>query len=105
MEPSPVASRGRCPICRTALAAVSSEPIAEERCPRCEAALWALTFPSGAIFFVRRPGHSAAEFIFVLAGARLGASEADVSSFLRRADLLDMVEFMMELEAGLELPR
>jgi hypothetical protein len=100
----PVGSRHHCPVCRTALAAMPYEPIAEERCPRCEAALWALGFPSGAIFFVRRPGHSAAEFIVALAGPRLGASEADVASFLRQADRLDMVEFMSELEAASELP-
>lgn len=92
-----------CPICRTALAAAPSEPIAERRCPRCEAGLWVLALPSGPTFFVRRPGQSAAEFLAALAGPGLGLSAPDIASFLRGADSLDMVEFMEELEAASEL--
>jgi len=98
MASGSVGSRDCCPLCETALAAAACEPIAQGRCPRCEAELWTLAFPSGPAFFVRRPGDSASKFIAVLAGERLRASEADIASFLRAADSLDMVEFMAELE-------
>jgi hypothetical protein len=94
---APTGTRGGCPVCRTALDSAPAEPIAERRCPRCEAGLWALALPSGPEFFVRRPGQSCAEFITALAGSRLGLSERDISSFLRGADALDIVEFLEEL--------
>jgi hypothetical protein len=81
-----------------ALAVSFSGPIAQQRCQRREAELWALAFASGSVFFVRRPGGSAAEFIAALAGPALGATEPEIGSFLRCADRLDMVEFIAELE-------
>jgi hypothetical protein len=95
--------RSGCPLCRTGLAAESPDPVAERRCPRCEADLWVLAMPSGPVFFVRRSGQSAAEFIAMLAGPTLGASAAGIASFLRDADGLDLVEFMAELESVLTL--
>jgi hypothetical protein len=50
------------------------------------------------VFFVRRPGQSAAEFLAAMAGAGLGTSARDIASFMRGADSLDMVEFMAEVE-------
>jgi hypothetical protein len=98
-----IVERGRCPVCRTILSSERSEPIVVRQCPRCEACLWEVAFPSGTAFFVRRPGQSTAEFLAVLAGPRLGVSERSIAAFLRGADSLDMVEFMQELEAVLEL--
>jgi hypothetical protein len=89
-----------CPVCRTALATLCSEPIAERRCPRCWAELWALALPSGPKFFIRRPGQSPAEFLAALVGPALGLSATEIASFLRDADLLDMVEFLAEVEAS-----
>lgn len=97
---APAGVRLGCPACRTALAAEPSGTVAECRCPRCEAGLWALALPSGPVFFVRRPGQSAAEFVAALAGPGLGASAEDVVTFLRGADALDMAEFMEGLEAA-----
>jgi hypothetical protein len=97
---APTGAHDRCPVCRTALAVEPSEPVTARRCPRCEADLWALALPSGPVFFVRRPGQSAAELIAALAGPGLGASAKDIASFLRGADRLDLVEFMDELEAA-----
>jgi hypothetical protein len=96
-------ARDGCPFCRTPLAAGPSEPIAERQCPRCEAGLWALALPSGPVFFVRRPGQSAAEFLAVLGGPSFGASAHDIDSLLRSADSLDIVEFLQELDAASEL--
>jgi hypothetical protein len=90
-------ARDGCPICRTALSATPAEPIANRRCPRCEACLWAIAASSGSVFFVRRPGQSAAEFLATLAGSGLAASEQDIASFLEEADFLDLVEFLYEL--------
>ena len=93
-------ARNVCPVCRTTLAATPFVPIAERQCPRCEAWLWALALPSGPKFFVRRPGQSAAEFLAVVAGPALGASARDIGSFLRGANLHEVVEFLNELEAA-----
>jgi hypothetical protein len=90
--------RGRCPVCRTILSAEVSEPIAERQCPRCDACLWALAFPSGPAFSVRRPGEPVEEFLALLAGPALGASVRDIDVFLRGADSFDIVEFLGELE-------
>jgi hypothetical protein len=62
-----------------------------------------LALPSRPLFFVRRPGQSASEFLAALAGSELGASAMDIACFLRRADALDMVEFLNALEAALVL--
>ena len=99
---SPTGQRVGCPVCRTALAAVRSEAIAEEQCPRCQADLWAVAFPSGPVFFVRRPGQSAAEFIEALAGRGLGLSQPEIVSCWQGADSLDLVELMMEIEMAWE---
>src|SRR5437879_1633756 len=95
----PTGVRNGCPICRTALAA-PSDPIVERRCPRCEAELWALALPSGPTFFVRRPNQSSVELLAGLAGPGLGASAEDFASFLRGADLLDMVESLEDIEVA-----
>ena len=99
---SPTGQREGCPACRTALAGLHSEAIAEEQCPRCEADLWALALPSGPVFFVRRPGQSAAEFLDALVGPGLGLSHADLVSSLQGADSLDLVELMVEIETAWE---
>ena len=95
---SPTRQRAGCPICRTALAGLHSELIAEARCPRCEADLWALALNAGPVFLVRRPGQSAAEFINAL--TVLALSESDIVSSLRGADSLDLIEFTVEIEAA-----
>jgi hypothetical protein len=92
---------GGCPVCRAALASLSSAPVAESRCPRCEAELWAVALSTAPVFFVRRPGESEAQFITALAGPALGATEHDIASFLRSADSLDMMEFWEELRIAL----
>jgi hypothetical protein len=94
--------REGCPACRTALAGLHSEAIAEEQCPRCEADLWALALPSGPVFFIRRPGQTAAEFIDALAGPGLCLSDPDIVSSLQSADSLDLVELMVEFETAWE---
>jgi hypothetical protein len=76
--------------------------IVEERCPRCEADLWVLALASERVFFVRRPGQSATEFIESLAGPGLDLSEPEVVSFLKGADSLDIVELIAEIEAARE---
>src|SRR5262245_58016426 len=92
--PSRIGARGRCPFCRASFAAAQSGAVAEQRCTRCQADLWALAFPSGLVFFVRRPGDDANVLVAELAGASLGASVDDIAAFLRGADSLDMVELM-----------
>ncbi len=87
-----------CPVCGTALAALDSEPIEEQRCPRCEAELWTLALPSGPTLFVRRPGQSAAEFIESLVGPALGTAAMELVSFLQGADAFDTLELMAEIE-------
>jgi hypothetical protein len=96
-------ARNGCPVCRAALASLSSEPVAEARCPRCEAELWAVGLRPAPFFFVRLAGESAAEFITALAGPALGASGHEVASFLWPADSLDMIEFWEELRGALGL--
>jgi hypothetical protein len=97
---APSGARDGCPLCRTALAATPSSPIAERRCPRCEAGLWAIALPSGSVYYVRRPDQSVEEFVAALAGPVLGTSAEDIARFLRCADSLDLVEFLEELEAA-----
>jgi hypothetical protein len=46
---------------------------------------------------IRRLGQSTSEFLAALAGPALGLSAANIDSFLRGADALDMVEFLREL--------
>ena len=91
---------GGCPVCKAALAAVASEPIAEQQCPRCEAALWSLDLPSGPLFCVRRPDQSCAEFIAELAGPALGISAHEAASLLIGADRFDLTELLAELDAA-----
>ncbi len=91
-------SRLACPVCQAALAAAPSEPIVERQCPRCEAALWAIALPSAPMFFLRRPGQSAEEFLVELAAAALGMSEPDITSLMLNADSLDLLEFLAELD-------
>jgi hypothetical protein len=74
--------------------------MAEERCPRCEADLWALALILGPVFFVRRPGQSADEFINALTGHAL--SESDIAWSLRGADSLDRIAFTVAIEAAWE---
>jgi hypothetical protein len=74
------------PVCRTVLAAASTEPVAERRCARSPADLWALALRSGPVFFVRRPGQTSAEFLYLLAGPALGLSAPDIACCLLGAD-------------------
>ena len=80
------AERNAGPVCRTVLAAASTEPVAEWRCARSPADLWALALPSGLVFFVRRPGQTSAEFLYFLAGPALGLTAPDIASCLLGAD-------------------
>jgi len=96
----PTCARDGCPFCRSALAAAGSEAVAEKSCPRCGADLWVLVLSSGPWFFVRRPDQTIAEFLFALAGSKLGMSVHDISSILRSADSLDTVEILEELGAA-----
>lgn len=99
----PTGRRAGCPVCRTALAGIGSEPVEEQRCPRCGADLWALALPSGPTLFVRRPGQSAAEFIDALVGPVLGAAGTGILSPTEGADSLDLLELMAEIEAAWRL--
>jgi hypothetical protein len=94
-------TRDGCPVCKTALGAAASEPIAERQCPRCAAALWALNLPSGPLFFVRRPDQSCAEFIAELAGPALGISAHQAASLLIGADRFDLTELLVELDTAI----
>lgn len=97
----PTGTRDGCPVCKAALGAAPSEPIAEHRCPRCEAALWALNLPSGPLFCVRRPDQSCAAFIAELAGPALGISEQEAASLLIGADRFDLTELLVELDTAI----
>src|SRR5260370_29878848 len=94
-------ARGRCPACRAALAAPTTELVGERRCPRCSADLWVVAFSDGRVFFPRRPGESLADLLVALGGAALGACASELEAAMRGADHFDMVELLWEVEEGL----
>jgi hypothetical protein len=63
--------------------------------------LWALNFSGGHVFFPRRPGQSFRELLAELVGPQLGLSATQMDIALERADSLDMVEMLMEVEETL----
>ena len=93
-------SRDHCPACGAALWAAPDEPVGAARCPRCGAELWVLAFAAGPTFFVRRPGRSLADLLADLAGPRLDLAAGDFARLLLRADELDLVELVLEVEGA-----
>ena len=88
----------RCPFCRAALGAPEAELIASKPCPRCGAELWAVVTPDGPVFYLRQPGQTQVSFLAGLAAPLYGMSVNDMEEILRRADSLDLVEMVMEIE-------
>lgn len=88
------AGYNHCPVCRAALWAPDDEPVGQQTCPRCSAALWVLVGAGAPMFFPRRPGESASDFLAVLCDAPTEQMEVA----LRTADHLDLVELVVELE-------
>jgi hypothetical protein len=88
----------RCPLCRAALWAPDTEAIAPRVCPRCGAELWVLVGSVSPAFYLRRPGQSKASFLAALAGPLYGLSAEKMEHTLKRADSLDLVELVMEIE-------
>jgi hypothetical protein len=93
----PIGARDCCPFCRAALAGLS-EAVAERSCPRCGVYLWALGLPSGTWFFIHRPNQTASEFLFALAGPKLGESPEDIARMFQGADPFDIIEILGELD-------
>jgi hypothetical protein len=89
--------RKRCPLCGAALWA-PNEAIGSRMCPRCGAELWVLLGSDGPLFFVRQPDQTKYSFLASL----LGLSEDQVVEMLRRADSLDLVEIVMDIEDRLK---
>lgn len=89
----------RCPLCGAALWAPDAENIATKKCPRCGAELWVLR---GSLFFLRQPGQDKYSFLGTLPGPLAGASAAEIEAFLKGADSLDWVEFVMEIEDAMK---
>lgn len=86
-----------CPVCRAALWAPDDEPIGQQSCPRCGADLWVLVGAGAPMLFPRRPDESASDFLAPLCDVSVERMEA----FLKNADDLDLVEFVMEVEETL----
>ena len=89
---------GRCPLCRAALWAPDTEAIGSKNCPRCGAALWVLVGSDYLRFYVRQPGQSKTSFLAALTGPLYGLSTEQMEETLKRADSLDLVEMIMEIE-------
>jgi hypothetical protein len=98
---TPTGMPAHCPVCRASLWAPDLTAHGARDCPRCRAELWFLEFSRGPVFFVRRPGQPLADFLADLAGGRLGLGPAEFQAFLDRADCLDLVELMFEIEQAL----
>jgi|SRR6516225_178008 hypothetical protein len=90
----------RCPLCRAALWG-PDEAVNSKKCPRCGAELWALAGCEGPLFFVRQPDQSKTAFLAALAAPLHGVSAIRMEEMLKRADSLDLVEIVMEIEAAL----
>ena len=89
---------GRCPLCRAALWAHDTEAIGSKNCPRCGAGLWVLVGSDYLRFYVRQPGQSKTSFLAALTGPLYGLSTEQMEEALKRADSLDLVEMIMEIE-------
>jgi len=100
-----LAGDNRCPLCRAALWAPNTEAIGSKTCPRCGAELWALVGSDGPVFYIRQPGQSKSSFLFAVAGQVYGMSADEMNELLKRADSLDMIEIVMEIEDKLRSSR
>jgi hypothetical protein len=87
-----------CPLCEAALWAPDTEALGSKRCPRCGAELWVLVGSDGPVFFPRKPDQSKFSFLAELAAPLYDLSKEEVEAMLKRADSLDLVEFVMEIE-------
>jgi hypothetical protein len=94
----PSASYNRCPLCKTALCAPEIEAIGSKKCPRCGAELWVLVGSDTSVFFLRLPGQTMHSFLASLLGPLYGLEENKAEEVLKRADSLDLVELVMEIE-------
>jgi hypothetical protein len=59
----------------------------------------------GPLFFLRRGGQSKYSFLAALAAPLYGLSADELEAGLKNADGLDLVEFVMELEAAMRFGR
>jgi hypothetical protein len=91
----------RCPLCRAALWAPDTEAIGSKNCPRCGAALWVLVGSGRPAFYLHHPGESKTSFLAALAGPLYGLPAEVMEEALKRADSLDLVEMVMEIEEKL----
>ena len=91
----------RCPLCRAALWAPDTEAIGSKKCPRCGAELWVLLASDGPVFYLRQSGQSKSSFLAALSGM----SADEMEELLKRADSLDLVEIVMEIEEKLRSNR
>ena len=91
----------RCPLCRAALWA-PDETIGSKKCPRCGAELWSLAGSKGPLFFVRQPNQSKTGFLAGLVASLEGVSATQMEEMLKRADSLDIVEIVLEIEDALK---
>jgi hypothetical protein len=57
------------------------------------------------LFFLRRPGQSPYRFLAELAGPLDGVSADEMEAMLKRADALDLVEVVMDVEAAIRSGR
>jgi hypothetical protein len=52
----------------------------------------------GLVFCIRQPGQSKFSFLAALAGRAYGMSADEMEEMLKRADSLDLVELVMEIQ-------
>jgi hypothetical protein len=55
----------------------------------------------GPVFFVRQPGQSKSHFLAALAAPLYSVSADEMEVIVRRADSLDLVEIVMEIEEAI----
>lgn len=91
----------KCPVCGAALWAPTLPSIGEKQCPRCRSDLCYLVFSVGPIFFVRKPGQSLVQLISELAAPALDLSVEELESLIRRADSLELVEIVIQIEMAI----
>jgi Zn-finger nucleic acid-binding protein len=100
-----LAGENRCPVCRAALWADDAEAIGTRQCPRCGAELWVLVGAKEPLFFVRQPGQSPYRFLASLTALRYGTPVDQLEAGLKRADRLDLIEWVMDVEDALRAGR
>ena len=90
-----------CPLCRAALWAPDPGVIDSKTCPRCGADLWVLEGREGPMFFLRRPGQLRYGFLAALLAPLHGLSTDEMEVLLKRADSLDLIEMVLDVEDAL----